>query len=648
MSVPSPREFSRDGKFFAFINSQGKFVVYEVETGRVCQEYIPNLHLNVPCTCFAWIEIGSGGGQSAKKKKKRASRGDESVQTFIAFGTSSGTVALYGLASSKIERTFKGAGHSGPITAICAETGEDELYTAGADGKVIEWSLSQCEQKKVYNVGFEKLTCLAVVSKGETLLTGARQLKLWNMQSEEVGKSFVGHTSNVARIEKIVGNDDKVYFLTSSINDRNVSLWSLEGDGRSAVGIFSMDDAPEYISTRMVNSKLHLVTVSKSGMAHYYIKNLEKISGNKPIKANHTYEVALDTTGSGSKAVDRLPIYTASVAFSPNQEQLLVGYGTEINIKFEQMAIQKDVKQNVIIREQTAFSKRKEDKTLKSKTPTVDNATAEFLNPVNASRKSLKTLEIPMEARLENLTLAASDSTAKGKDGQKNMAHLLIQGLHSKDAAILRNVFSRNDPDVIARTAERIPAQYVSVLLDEISGLMQKKTVHVATAICWLKALIHSHASQLMALGSENLLSNFGTCLGIIEYRVEHANSLSKLSGRLDLLVSQIDRNEQLTGNPDTEQVLVYQEEDDSDVDSVLGKGVGSTGASSVEDFDGDMEEENEDEDAMAGSFVRLRNGSVPDQEASDGDEEVNGEESSGDEDEEEEEDGDEEMDVSD
>lgn len=115
---------------------------------------------------------------------------------------------------------------------------------------------------------------------------------------------------------------------------------------------------------------------------------------NKPIKANHTYEVALDTAGSGSKAVDRMPIYTASIEFSPNQEQLLVGYGTELNLKFEQITIDKETKQNVIIREQTSTSKRKEDKSLKAKTPTVDNATAEFLNPVNASRKSLKTVSI--------------------------------------------------------------------------------------------------------------------------------------------------------------------------------------------------------------------------------------------------------------
>ncbi|KAL9695387.1 hypothetical protein quinque_014672 [Culex quinquefasciatus] len=35
------------------------------------------------------------------------------------------------------------------------------------------------------------------------------------------------------------------------------------------------------------------------------------------------------------------------------------------------------------------------------------------------------------------------------------MAHLLLQGLHSKDAGIQRSVFSRNEPDLIQRTAFR-------------------------------------------------------------------------------------------------------------------------------------------------------------------------------------------------
>ncbi|KAL1378934.1 hypothetical protein pipiens_000516, partial [Culex pipiens pipiens] len=102
--------------------------------------------------------------------------------------------------------------------------------------------------------------------------------------------------------------------------------------------------------------------------------------------------------------------------------------------------------------------KEQEKLQLKARTPTVDSASVEFLNPVNAGKKALKTVEIPMRDRLERVN----------------------------------------------------------------------RKLHVATAVSWLKALIHSHTSQLMMLGSENLLANFGTCLGIIEYRVQHANSLSK------------------------------------------------------------------------------------------------------------------------
>ncbi|KAL1397716.1 hypothetical protein pipiens_009548 [Culex pipiens pipiens] len=67
---------------------------------------------------------------------------------------------------------------------------------------------------------------------------------------------------------------------------------------------------------------------------------------------------------------------------------------------------------------------------------------------------------------------------------------------------------------------------------------MKQDSVHVVTAVCWLKALIHSHTSQLMALGSENLLANFSTCLAIIEYRVQHANSLSNLESNVCMLNS--------------------------------------------------------------------------------------------------------------
>lgn len=82
-------------------------------------------------------------------------------------------------------------------------------------------------------------------------------------------------------------------------------------------------------------------------------------------------------------------------------------------------------------------------------------------------------------------------------------------------------------------------------------------------------------------------------------------------------MVSQIDRTERLAKNPDqmvNAHVLIHQEEEDSEVDSVIGKEHGS----SEDEYDGMMDEdgpeedddaEDEEENALAGSFVRLRNG---------------------------------------
>lgn len=44
----------------------------------------------------------------------------------------------------------------------------------------------------------------------------------------------------------------------------------------------------------------------------------------------------------------------------------------------------------------------------------------------------------------------------------------------------------------------------------------------------WLKQVVHTHASQLMALGSNTLFAQFGPLLGIIEHRTNSLQQLSK------------------------------------------------------------------------------------------------------------------------
>uniref|UniRef100_A0A182WXY3 Small-subunit processome Utp12 domain-containing protein n=1 Tax=Anopheles quadriannulatus TaxID=34691 RepID=A0A182WXY3_ANOQN len=603
------REFSPCGKYCAYISQQGKFVVHDVETSDIHQVYTPNMHLNVPCTSFAWFQVGGDAPAKTKKKSKkaRASLG-ENVQLLVAFGTSKGGVAFYSLATASIERSCKGDGHTAPITAIYfnASHNPDTLYTAGADGKVIEWSISQCKQQKVHHIGVEKLSC--VLAHGDKILTGAKQLKLWDAESGTVERTLAGHTANTQLLQLISLDEEHVYALSGSVNDRNLSLWSLsDEDATSAVAAFALDDVPEYIAPKIVDRKLHLVAVSRTGVAHYFVRDMGKLSVKKPYRAAHTFEIAVDTVSTKKQAVDRLPVFVATVQYATQQEQILLGYGTEHSVRFEHIAIEEDVKQNVIIREPMKVMEGKaKDGELKAKTPILDKV--EYLNSANSARKSVKEVEIPMEVRLENLSTPKTSS--------KNMIHLLMQGMHSRDATLLKSVFAVDDAEMIQQTLERLPSQYVSPLLNELSHLMQMKTMHVKTAVCWLKPLISIHASQLMALGSTNLLANFSTCLGIIEYRVEHLNSLSKLRGRLGLLIDQIDRSKNQAANLDditSGNVLVYQEGDDSDVESMLEKDDPDLpGSSNEEMYDDDDDDDGEEDETVHengdfGSFVKRR-----------------------------------------
>lgn len=154
-------------------------------------------------------------------------------------------------------------------------------------------------------------------------------------------------------------------------------------------------------------------------------------------------------------------------------------------------------------------------------TPITEN-NVEYLNPISA-KKSMKTVEIPMESRLENMSVGDAK-----KPNAKNMAQLLVQGLHSNDATIMRMVLRQNDEQTIRQTLKRLPPQYVINLVNELTGLMAKKAAGSQTALLWLKNLVQIHAAQLMALGPDNLASTFGICLGIIDHRAQNLPALSR------------------------------------------------------------------------------------------------------------------------
>lgn len=59
-------EHSADGKLFALLSIDGKLKIWDTETNKLVREFVPNLHLNVPLTCFTWISVDCSIGSQQK------------------------------------------------------------------------------------------------------------------------------------------------------------------------------------------------------------------------------------------------------------------------------------------------------------------------------------------------------------------------------------------------------------------------------------------------------------------------------------------------------------------------------------------------------------------------------------------------------
>lgn len=85
----------------------------------------------------------------------------------------------------------------------------------------------------------------------------------------------------------------------------------------------------------------------------------------------------------------------------------------------------------------------------------------------------------------------------------------------------------------------------------------------VKLGVTWMKHLLQTHSSQLMALGKNEIFEQFGASIGLIEHRINNLPALSRARGRLDLLVKQIDgKNSEEDTGLDSSKLLVYEDQD--------------------------------------------------------------------------------------
>ncbi|XP_067007898.2 WD repeat-containing protein 43 [Anabrus simplex] len=567
MALGGSSAFSEDGRYFCCYGQDGKLKIWETGTGILKQEYTPNLHLTSPCTCLTWMRIS----RTASPKKKRKLKTEEDMDV-IALGTASGNILLYSVATGSILTQLEDS-QSSTVDHLTWSRGCN-LFSCG-NGHIVEWSVGDKNIRSKWKAGSEGVTCVLVLPDGKTLLSASRTICWWNLENKEMIKKFIGHASDIVSLTFVSSSSTTAdnYVVSAARGDRYLSAWSLNPSNasKSQVASFAMDDVATSVCVCAGGEAepTLLTAVTNTGHLHVYRHQLNGRC-QKPLKPKVTIQVASDT-GQNKETVKPIPILGGHLC---DCNVALLAYGNQVFLAFERIALDYQEKIMCIVRQDPRkMSVSKEEAVSKVRIPETGDS-VEYVTPAVVAATPAKRIrklksDVPMEERLANLALDKPEPQPKGPPKAGNMSQLLIQGLHSKDKRILQSVLFQRDMSVIKKTVGRLPVQVILPLVQELVTLIVESKVHVSqVAALWLKAVLTAHASQLLA--NPEVASTVSPILGLIESRLSVLIPLSRLRGRLDLLVDQItESSSRSEADREEESLLVYQDASSSDEGSI-------------------------------------------------------------------------------
>uniref|UniRef100_A0A1B6C6T4 Small-subunit processome Utp12 domain-containing protein n=1 Tax=Clastoptera arizonana TaxID=38151 RepID=A0A1B6C6T4_9HEMI len=529
--------FSICGQYYGHLGSDGKLRIWETSTGNLKQEYIPNLHLTSPCTCMTWLASPNTVISHQPRKKRKSDGGGGGAM--VAMGTRCGTVVLYSVAEGKVVSMLQG--HKSAVDCLVWERDTD-LFSCASSELVIQWDFVKKKRKRSFKSGIEQITAMQVRIDRNCLLLASREIKLWDLESVTLIRVYTGHVNFVTSLDIIDLPSGESYFITSAQNDRLLKAWNLnkENAPEDPVASFAMNDVARSVSVSVSKKgDTNMAAVTKSGAMLLYS---HQINGkNVPIKPTQVVMIASDSGQNRSK-VSSLQIILAR---SITKKKAFIAYGSMPFLAFESIGLETEDKEICLVRKDPKIASSLKQQAVKVRGPEIGND-VEYLSQSNVNgtivgnkRAKGKASDVPLAERLDNLALnQPSSSTTSTQPKSEGLAHLLIQGLQSKDKSLLQSVLFRKDEVVMAQTVQRLPLHVISPLLRELTALIQGKTYMSQVAAEWLRAILSAHASQLLA--DTNTGPLLAPLLGIVESRLGTLGPLCRLRGRLDLLINQV------------------------------------------------------------------------------------------------------------
>ncbi|KAK6177405.1 hypothetical protein SNE40_015512 [Patella caerulea] len=608
MAVRPPIEFSPNNEFLAYASPDGVLKVWETASGILKQEYTPSSHLSATCTCMSWSRNTANQAQP-KKKKRRSSLKKSDDQHMIAMGTSSGDVLIYSIVAGSLQTQLTG-GHTETVNGSCWHSEDPILYTCSSDHHIVEWDVvnSKVKEKWKADKGAVYSVC---VSSNKYLLSASRSIKLWDIDGKkQLLKTFTGHATEVFRLipipfcangSAINGSHTDFYFLSAALNDRTVNAWHTNpaNQDKNSLASFSLPDEPVVVNISKGSGKdspLLLSVVTASGHLLVFEHTLNGRM-KKPLKPRIHAQIA--SSNQNDAVPELVPILAAHIC-EDLDNSLLIAHGSFLKPTFEKLPYDPSQPEVCLIRESalSAIAAPKEKDMTKIKSP--DTADATMLAPGHMMRRKRKPSvgDMTMEDRLNAISIEKPGHKKKDELPKADtLINLLSQGLQSNDKTLIERVLHHDNPQIILNTVKRLPVQLIVPFIKAISiRIHSRQSGGAQILLKWLKAVLITHTSYLMTF--QEIVDSLSSLYQLMEARVGMFSRLSRLQGKLDLMLSQITSQEQEEEDTSAQQtpLLLYHEEssdDDDPMEDLLA-------SHSESENNWDMEDESEDGESDA------------------------------------------------
>ena len=165
---------------------------------------------------------------------------------------------------------------------------------------------------------------------------------------------------------------------------------------------------------------------------------------------------------------------------------------------------------------------------------------------------------------------------------QDNLSNALAQAIKATDESMMEQCLLCKDETTISRTIQYLPTPLASFFLRQLIVRIDLRPNRADELLIWIKYILLYHASALS--NNEKWLMDLQTLESLTAKRSANYQRLLGLSGRLEMLLAQVDRvgastkkgvdgrgSQRRGGAGPSTSTIVFQDDDDSDEEDNLG-----------------------------------------------------------------------------